>query len=436
MYEGQVQGTIHLQLRYLPIPPVAAERKRYQVKGGMPGIDWGALNLRYNGDSQTPLDDLEHCFFINHDKTGATCAVYRSLEHKTVVVSFRGTCAPIDLLTDASIVQDAWVEGEDVTDQLTAKVHAGFRSSLNSISRRLKELLLAAVAPGEELADYHLLVTGHSLGGALATLFVADVAQYGLDAGRALPQLEPSEPWWKGVASTIMGKEAQSAQSSAPPRPKSLRLYSFGSPRVGNHAFAELFDALLGEKYIDQAYRIVNGDDIVARLPRTINAFVFGNVGYEHCGPTVLITQPENGTQTHVQSRLWIEGESEGQCPVRDGVAFSEEGSLLAELFNATTEDGINQTTTASGLSLSKLSAAATKLTKRVQAGLTVSDVASVLGLDRSFTEREFKLISSLFEGRGLSHHLEDEYYKGMGLAAGFLALLGEDIVDLPTSTE
>ena len=34
------------------------------------------------------------------------------------------------------------------------KVHSGFRKSLNSISRRLKELMLAAVAPGEDLAHW------------------------------------------------------------------------------------------------------------------------------------------------------------------------------------------------------------------------------------------------------------------------------------------
>jgi hypothetical protein len=39
-YEGQVQGSIHLKIRYLPIPPSPKKRKQYIVKGGMPGIDW------------------------------------------------------------------------------------------------------------------------------------------------------------------------------------------------------------------------------------------------------------------------------------------------------------------------------------------------------------------------------------------------------------
>jgi hypothetical protein len=53
-------------------------------------------------------------------------------------------------------------------------VHAGFREAADSISRRLKELLLAAV--GGDFSGWEVLVTGHSLGGALATLFTTDLA--------------------------------------------------------------------------------------------------------------------------------------------------------------------------------------------------------------------------------------------------------------------
>jgi len=86
------------------------------------------------------------------------------LEKKLITVSFRGTCAPIDLVTDASIVQTTWVKGVDEeTEEDVPMVHVGFRNSLNSISRRVKELILAAVAPGESLSDYSLVITGHSL---------------------------------------------------------------------------------------------------------------------------------------------------------------------------------------------------------------------------------------------------------------------------------
>ena len=44
-----------------------------------------------------------------------------------ISISFRGTCAPIDLVTDASIAQSAWVDGEDIENPETVKVHTGFR---------------------------------------------------------------------------------------------------------------------------------------------------------------------------------------------------------------------------------------------------------------------------------------------------------------------
>ena len=435
MYEGQVQGKIELQLRYLPLPagPSVADRKIYEVKGGMPGIDWGSLLSRYHSKSatETRVPDLELCFFVNHASTGATCSVYRSLAQKQIVVSFRGTCQPIDLITDASIVQEAWVEGEDVNEQLLPKVHAGFRSSLNSVSRRLKELLLATVAPGDSIADYDMLVTGHSLGGALATLFTADIAQYGIDAGRGLPQLDEGEPWWKAIASTFSGRNME-VESRDPPRPKSLRLYSFGSPRVGNNAFADLFEALQGEGFIDEAYRVVNGDDVVARLPRSVNALVFGQVGYEHCGPTVLISQPKNSVDLIDCDTppLWIEGESDdNQCPVRDGVALASpmaEGSLLADLYSAT-KDSFDEK---SPLSWDKVVSAASKVSERFKA-LSAADVASVVGIDKGYSQREMKIIQSLLEGKALAHHMEDEYYGGMGRASGFLARTGEEIQEL-----
>uniref|UniRef100_A0A6S8NQJ2 Fungal lipase-type domain-containing protein n=1 Tax=Amphora coffeiformis TaxID=265554 RepID=A0A6S8NQJ2_9STRA len=439
LYEGQVQGSIHMKMRYLPIPQAPVRRKEYDVKGGMPGIEWGTLYRKYlskadkDGPSGLDISDLEHCFFINHEKTGATCSVYRSLEKKLIVVSFRGTCAPVDLITDASLVQDAWVEGEEVENQDIPKVHNGFRTSLNSISRRLKELILATVEPGQSIEDYDMIVTGHSLGGALATLFTADIGQYGINGGRGLPQLEDSEPWWKGIANLVTGEVRKEETSLEPPRPKSLRMYNFGSPRVGNEAFADLFDALVAEGMIDQAYRVVNGEDVVARMPRTLNGLAFGQVRYEHVGTTVLVSQPNEEESSKMKPLLWIEGESDDSlCPVRDGIPLasqSGEGSLITELVEATRESWEKDTGSITG----RLSAAMNQVTTRLQS-VSAQDIASIVGIDRSFSEREIKLAQALLQGKALAHHMEDQYYGGMGRASGYLASVGEDIVELEKS--
>jgi Lipase (class 3) len=486
LYESPISGQIHCRVKYTPLPPPIgddsvspkAKRNTYIVKGGMPGIDWGTLYSKYqqkfvsseqklaSGDFATRSNDdiilsllnsinmysdLEHCFFVSHRKTGATCAVYRSIRYKFVVVSFRGTCAPIDLITDASLIQETWVQGEDADNQSLSKVHVGFRTSMNSIARRLKELILAIPAPGEKIDQYDMFVTGHSLGGALATLFTADIGQYGIDAGRGLPQLEESEPWWKAVVNSFLSVPGSSdAPSNEPPRPKSLRLYNFGSPRVGNLPFAELFDALCDEGYINQAYRIVNGEDVVARLPRTFNAMIFGNINYEHVGTTVLLTHPDlnsvNNTDDPVTVEstissmpcIWIEGESDDkQCPVRDGVRLTSplaEGTLLNDLFTFTRESfasggALELNDASKGSVLDRISSVVVKVADRMK-NLKATDLGTILGIDQSYTDRELRLIQSLVQGKALAHHLEDEYYAGMGRASGFVAQVNKEIVE------
>lgn len=265
-------------------------------------------------------------------------------------------------------------------------------------------MILATPAPGEDISQYDMFVTGHSLGGALATLFAMDIAESGIDAGRALPQLDPSDNWWKGIASVFLGSDDDAPKSgSAPPRPKSLRMYNFGSPRVGNEAFAAEFGELQKKGYIDEAYRVVNGEDLVARHPRTMNALVFGNVGYEHCGATVLVSLnsslvgDEDGEPV-VIPKIWIEGESDNAlCPVRDGTPLTsplEDGSFLGELVKATKEklkehDQKEAQIVAYASTLRKMAEA---FSDKLQTA-TFTDIPNVVGIDRKFTERELRMI-------------------------------------------
>jgi Lipase (class 3) len=272
----------------------------------------------------------------------------------------------------------------------------------------------------------------------LATLFTADIAEFGIDAGRALPQLKASDPWWKSVAKVIgMATTAMAQEQALPPRPKTLQMYNFGSPRVGNVAFAQLFDRLLQEGKIDSAYRIVNGEDIVARLPRTVNGLVLGKINYDHVGKTVLINAPElddkgnevQSTTGNVPARLWIEGISDDkQCPIRDGTSLSSPmapGMLLQELVEATQQDANAESKSWTD----RFSAMAGKVTERIKT-ITASELTNILGIDTSFTDREVRIFQSLLRGKAVSHHLEDQYYGGMGKAGGFVARVGADIVD------
>lgn len=392
MYESEPRGRVDVNIKYMPIPEGPVKREKYIVRGGLPGVNWADLYDKYirnikarsNSDSAATInlaaDDFEFCCFVNHDTTGCSCAIYRSLNLKLIAVSFRGTCELVDLVTDASLIQEAWVQGEDIDKEDAMKVHVGFRKSLNSIARKLKELVLSAVAPGDNICNYDLIITGHSLGGALSTLFAADIGEYGIDAGRGLPQSEESEPWWSSLASTFLKEKDEPTIKTPPPRPKSVRMYNFGSPRVGNDEFVKKFNSLLGNG-IDEAYRIVNGEDVVTRLPRTVNALNFVSIGYDHCGPTVLISVPEEAVAG--QALIWIEGQSEGKCPVRDGQFLSSKNG--------------------------------------------------VIGIDQTFIQRESKIIQSILKGDAISHHMEDQYYMAMGRACGFEARVGEEVKDIHT---
>jgi hypothetical protein len=439
LYEGQIKGRISVRLRYLPISQASMAGKRYDVLGGMPGINWGQLYEKHLArrlgqekeieNARISGNDLEQCFCINHDITGGACTVFRSLEKKLIVVSFRGTCEVVDLITDTSIAQTPWVEGEDPEEEGVSKVHVGFHKSMNSISRRLKELVLATVPAGEQMADYDMLVTGHSLGGALATLFVTDIGEFGIDAGRGVPQTEASDDWWKAITSRFTGKEGIAEPPKAPPRPKSLRLYNFGSPRVGNKAFTKRFDKVMSDGFIDQAYRIVNDEDIVARVPRSMMTL---KVDYDHCGKTVLVEEPTEG---NAQKRiLWVEGESDDSaCPVRDYENRmsnpTSQGTLIGDLMSLTKGDGGDGDSLEAEKSLNQLGSLASKFQERLSK-VNFSDVASVIGIDKNFTDREIKMIQSLVKGDSLGNHMEDSYYAAMGRAVGFWAAVGEEIKD------
>ena len=261
----------------------------------------------------------------------------------------------------------------------------------------------------------------------------ADIAESGIDAGRALPQKAPSEPWWKGIAGTFQNQadKVVAAKPRDPPRPKSLEMYNFGSPRAGNRAFAKQFQEFIDKGYIDAGYRIVNAQDIIARAPRPMGIM---NVDYEHCGKTVLIEEDDEAASevdADPKRSIWIEGESDFDRidPVRDlrsmTTGILSEGTLLDDLGKAYTGETEEIRNGVAGV-FDQLGAVANRLQKA-----DIADLTSVVGIDKNYANREIQLAQSFLKGESLAHHLEDSYFSAMGRAVGFNTTIGEEIVRL-----
>ena len=135
------------------------------------------------------------------------------------IVAFRGTEATsiADVLTDVKIAKDDWDYG--------GEVHKGFLEAFRNAWR---------VVPSEIPRDRPVWFTGHSLGGAIATL--------------------AADAFVKGERSTQYGG-----------------VYTFGSPLVGDRAFVDGFNA----RHAGESFRVVNDRDGVPHVPPRL-------AGYRH----------------------------------------------------------------------------------------------------------------------------------------------------------
>jgi len=148
--------------------------------------------------------------FTFYDQEGTQALSF--LVSDKLYIAFRGT--------EPTQLSDIWADlkaWQVKSKYKSGRVHAGFRSALDEIWEILAPTIISQ-ASGREV-----IITGHSLGAALATLCC------------------------KRLSKLIDNK---------------ITLYTFGSPRVGSRRWAKKFDT--------EAYRFVNNNDIVTRVPSPI----------------------------------------------------------------------------------------------------------------------------------------------------------------------
>lgn len=155
------------------------------------------------------------------ERRGIQCFVaYHT--NQAVVLSFRGTDSIGDWMTNSDVVKTSVAPG-------MGKVHGGFLRALCLVWDDILDVL------NQKQKKQPLWITGHSLGGALATLAAARF------------MFELDKPF-SGV-------------------------YTFGQPRAVDRELSRQFNVEVKQRF----FRFVNNNDIVTRVPtRTMN--------YSHVG--------------------------------------------------------------------------------------------------------------------------------------------------------
>jgi predicted lipase len=160
--------------------------------------------------SQQIYDNVSNQQSISHSKLNSVLFMDIIMDHNTVYAVFRGTKNISNILTNVNI---RLVNIDD-----NVKVHSGFYKRYQQIS----EVLFSSLA---HLKKKSIVCCGHSMGAAIAT-----IAAYNL---------------------------AQSKYK--------VKLYTFGSPQVGNIYFKAKM-----AKLVPLSWRFVNSNDVVVRsIPRS-----------------------------------------------------------------------------------------------------------------------------------------------------------------------
>jgi hypothetical protein len=175
--------------------------------------------------------------FQNTKNTDNTGFIAVDNNARAIVLAFRGSLSEANWLADFQI----WLKKVDwCTD---CRVHEGFLGAWNEVKPQVITQLASAIVANP---SFRIVVTGHSLGAAIATVAAGDLRR-------------------------------------TAPFASKIEIYSYGSPRVANQAMAAFLTS-----QSQMSYRVTAVDDPITREPPTL-------LGYVHVSPEYwLKTNPEN----------------------------------------------------------------------------------------------------------------------------------------------
>ncbi len=164
------------------------------------------------------------------DDKGKVPIAFIATKDDTIYLAFRGTADASDEIIDAKLEQDAYTfltdDGSNCSMK-SPKVQNGYNKLYTDIEKPIFDKMQELLGTNQFNT---VLITGHSLGAALAVL--------------AVPDLTVNVP----LAEVIM--------------------YSFAGPSVGNSDFVGIYDCLISEG-MNTSWRVVNTNDAIPKLPPT-----------------------------------------------------------------------------------------------------------------------------------------------------------------------
>ncbi|KFM23579.1 hypothetical protein F751_2838 [Auxenochlorella protothecoides] len=241
-------------------------------------------------DLALELYGLDHHEAIVEAQQDLTCMLGWSAARRTVVLAFRGTSSMANVWLDLQVWRRPHPLGMGRWwDSTRPLVHSGFhacwleRGFGQRVLARLRALVAGEGAAegaaeegggvgarGSDGAPWRVLCIGHSLGGALACMAACDV----VDLSRALERERAEAREGRGEAA------APAASGSLPAAGPILvaSSYTYGCPRIGNHAFAKHYADV-----VPDSWDVVHTNDAVARNGKFIRL-------YKRAGKRVIVS--------------------------------------------------------------------------------------------------------------------------------------------------